>query len=66
MTTKGSRRRIALARAKEASNERYPDPSQRGLRIGFIAGAMWHREHPWHTPADEVEVEDKESNDGRQ
>ena len=50
MTTKGSRRRVALERAKAEANERYPEQTSkaRSLRIGFVAGVMWHREHPWH------------------
>jgi hypothetical protein len=50
MTTKGSRRRTAMERARAESDSRYPgaDYKSRSLRIGFVAGAMWHREHPWH------------------
>lgn len=60
MSTKNSRRRAARARAKAEADQRYPEQTSkaRSQRIGFVAGVMWHREHPWH--------EDTEPSDGSQ
>ena len=57
MSTVRSRRLASLKRAKDEANVRYPEQTSkaRSMRIGFVAGAMWHREHPWHQ--DTVQVD---------
>ena len=59
MTTKNSRRRAALDRARAEAAQRYPDPTTKAgyKRSGFIAGVMWHREHPWHEDTQPTEQE---------
>lgn len=59
MSTKRSRRNTAYATARAESDRRYPNDVKNGrsLRVGFIAGAMWHRELSWPA-AGEIQEDD--------